>query len=91
MHKIIAWMDRTPLWLFVVFTATLGLAPWVPEPHIAEKIRWLFDGTLTRPLDILDLLLHALPWLLLGLKLSRESWKEAALRAQARRRLPEDR
>ncbi len=76
MNKFIAWIDRTPVWLFVIFVATLGLAPWVPEPHIAEKVRWLFHGELTRPLDIFDLVLHGFPWLLLGLKLGREVWHE---------------
>ncbi|MFO8154190.1 RND transporter [Thioalkalivibrio sp.] len=78
MNKLIAWIDRTPVWLFALLVATLGLAPWVPEPHIAEKIRWLFQGELTRPLDIFDLVLHAVPWLLLALKLSREVWLEYA-------------
>jgi hypothetical protein len=88
MNKFIAWVDRTPVWLFVAFVATLGLAPWVPEPHIAEKIRWLFQGELSRPLDIFDLLLHAVPWILLGLKLGREVWHEYAPRSRASE--PED-
>ncbi|WP_043739767.1 hypothetical protein [Thioalkalivibrio nitratireducens] len=76
MQMFISWVDRTPTWLFVVFVATLGLAPWVPEPHIVEKLRWLFHGELTRPLDIFDLLLHAVPWLLLAAKLGRETWND---------------
>jgi hypothetical protein len=82
MNKFIASIDRTPVWLFVVLVATLGLAPWVPEPHVAEKIRWLLQGELTRPLDIFDLLFHGLPWVLLGLKLGREAWHEYAPRVR---------
>lgn len=82
MKNFIAWIDRTPAWLFVLFVATLGLSPWVPEPHIAEKIRWLLQGELTRPLDIFDLLFHGLPWVLLGLKLGRETWFEFSPRAR---------
>jgi len=85
MNKIIAWIDRTPVWLFVLLVATLGLSPWVPEPHIVEKIRWLFQGELTRPLDIFDLVLHAVPWLLLGIKLSREVWLEYAPKRPAQK------
>ena len=48
---------------------TLGLAPFFPEPHILEKLRMLFSGTLQRPIDIFDLLLHAAPFILLGAKL----------------------
>ncbi|WP_018141856.1 MULTISPECIES: hypothetical protein [unclassified Thioalkalivibrio] len=73
MKAFVAWVDRTPLWLFAVFVATLGLSPYVPEPHIVEKIRWLFQGELTRPLDIFDLIMHAVPWLLMAFKLYRMS------------------
>ncbi|MGB5658375.1 MAG: RND transporter, partial [Thermoanaerobaculia bacterium] len=46
---------------------TLGLAPFAP-PHIVEKLRMLFRGTLVRPIDWLDLVFHGIPWLLLILK-----------------------
>jgi hypothetical protein len=46
----------------------LGLAPFVPEPHLVEKLRMLSQGALTRPIDIFDLLFHSLPLLLLLLK-----------------------
>ncbi|MGD1983861.1 MAG: RND transporter [Chromatiaceae bacterium] len=65
------WIDRQPLLLFVVLALTLGLAPFVPEPHLWEKLKMLAAGELRRPIDIFDLLLHATPWLLLGLKLTR--------------------
>lgn len=52
--------------LFLGFLcATLGLAPFVPEPHVIEKLRWLFTGAPFRPLDLFDLLLHGSPWVLL--------------------------
>ena len=65
------WIDRQPLLLFVLLALTLGLAPFVPEPHLWEKLKMLAAGELRRPIDIFDLLLHATPWLLLGLKLAR--------------------
>jgi hypothetical protein len=67
------WFDRQPLIIFVIAALTLGLAPFVPEPHLWEKLRMLMAGTLTRPLDIFDLLLHATPWALLLLKLYRQT------------------
>lgn len=36
----------------------LRLAPFVPEPHLVEKLRWLFTGHPFRPIDIFDLFLH---------------------------------
>lgn len=56
----------------IILALLLGLAPYVPEPHLVEKIRLLSQGQLTRPLDIFDLGYHALPLLLLLLKGVRE-------------------
>lgn len=47
----------------------LGFAPFVPQPHIVEKLRMLLVGTLKKPLDIFDLLWHAWPFLLLAYRL----------------------
>lgn len=66
-----AWLDKVPLALLIVLSLTLGLAPFYPEPHLWEKLKMLVQGTLTRPLDIFDLLLHASAPLLLILKLLR--------------------
>ncbi|WP_372720027.1 hypothetical protein [Novipirellula sp.] len=65
------WLDRIPLLLFLVAALTVGLAPFVPEPHLWEKLKMLASGTLKRPIDIFDLLLHATPWLLLIAKVVR--------------------
>lgn len=63
-------LDGLPVWALLILCLTLGLSPYVPEPHIWEKLKMLAAGTLTRPIDILDLLMHGLPWLLLALKLT---------------------
>jgi len=68
----LAWIDRQSLTLFILAAATLGLAPFVPEPHVWEKLKMLAAGTLGRPLDVFDLVLHAAPWLLLLIKLYRQ-------------------
>lgn len=66
-----AYLDQIPLHLLILAALTLGLAPFFPEPHIWEKLKMLAAGTLTKPIDIFDLLLHAAPWLLLVAKLAR--------------------
>jgi hypothetical protein len=68
------WLDRLSLGLLLIIALTLGLAPFVPEPHIWEKLKMLAAGTLVRPIDIFDLLLHGAPWLLLLAKLGRLMW-----------------
>ena len=72
-----AWLDKIPLSLLVLFSLLLGLAPFVPEPHLWEKLKMLAAGTLSRPIDIFDLLLHAAPWVLLALKLIRLATRKA--------------
>lgn len=66
-----AWLDEFPLTLIVMACLLLGLAPFVPEPHIWEKLKMLVAGTLVRPIDIFDLLLHSAPFIVLILKLIR--------------------
>ncbi|MEA2115998.1 MAG: RND transporter [Thermodesulfobacteriota bacterium] len=65
------WLDSIPLTALVIAAVILGGAPFVPEPHIIEKVRMLANGTLTKPIDIFDLAYHSLPILLLMLKLGR--------------------
>ena len=64
-------IDNLPLTALLLVALTLGLAPFSPQPHIVEKLGMLFDGSLSRPIDIFDLLLHGAPWILLALKLAR--------------------
>lgn len=65
------WLDRLPFAPLVAAALLLGLAPFVPEPHLVEKLRMLAQGSLRRPLDIFDLVFHLLPAALLLLKLGR--------------------
>lgn len=63
-------LARIPLSVLVFACLTLGLAPFVPEPHLWEKLKMLAAGELTQPMDLFDLALHGAPWLFLGLKLA---------------------
>ena len=66
------WLDRIPLLLLAALAIYMAIAPIQPEPHLVEKIRMLSQGTLSRPIDIFDLLMHATPLVLLVLKLWRK-------------------
>lgn len=66
-----AWLDNVPLQMIVVACLLLGLAPFFPEPHLWEKLKMLLAGTLVKPIDIFDLLLHGSPFVVLTLKLLR--------------------
>ena len=71
MHAM-RWLDKIPLYMLLIAALTLGLAPFVPQPHVVEKLQMLWGGTLSRPIDIFDLFLHGTPILLLLLKLLRK-------------------
>ena len=52
--------------LLLVACLTLGLAPFLPEPHIVGKIRWVLGGAHGMTgMDWFDLFLHGIPWLLM--------------------------
>lgn len=65
------WLDRIPYSILILAALFLGFAPFSPEPHLWQKLKMLADGTLVKPIDIFDMLLHAAPLLLLMLKLAR--------------------
>lgn len=73
-----SWLDSVSLPIVIMAALTLGLAPFVPEPHIVEKLRMLAAGQLVRPVDMFDLVLHGAPWLLLALKLIRMATAQQA-------------
>ena len=44
---------------------TLGLAPFLPEPHLFGKIRWIMGGAVgMQAMDWFDFALHGTPWVL---------------------------
>ena len=71
------WLDDISITYLVIACLTLGLAPFVPEPHIWEKLKMIAAGELSRPIDIFDLIMHGVPWVLLILKLIRTTMQSA--------------
>lgn len=52
--------------LALMGSLTLGLAPFIPEPHLFGKIRWVAGGAVgMKAIDWFDLLIHGAPWLAL--------------------------
>lgn len=69
MTRFLRWA-RPHLLLFLGASLTLGLAPFLPEPHLWQKLSWLASGGKGMVwYDYFDLILHASPWILLGLAL----------------------
>lgn len=65
------FVDKIPLQTLIVMSIFLGLAPFIPEPHVWQKLKMLMTGDLVRPLDIGDLLFHLAPSILLFIKVKR--------------------
>jgi hypothetical protein len=50
----------------IVLCLTLGLAPFLPEPHILGKLRWIMGGANGMLfMDWFDVVLHGFPFILL--------------------------
>ncbi len=64
------WLENLPFSTLIIISLALGLAPFAPEPHLWEKLKMLFDGGLTKPIDIFDLFMHGTPVILLIIKTS---------------------
>jgi hypothetical protein len=63
------FLNRLDWAVLIIAAVLLGLAPFLPEPHLVEKLKMLARGTLRRPIDILDLFFHLSPLVLIALKL----------------------
>jgi len=62
------FLQKIPYQPLIIAAIILGLAPFSPAPHLFEKMQMLVHGSLTRPIDLFDLLFHLSPSLLLLLK-----------------------
>ena len=74
------WIDRIPMLWLVGIAVYLAGAPFVPEPHLVEKWRMLMQGSLSKPIDIFDFLLHTVPMVVLAIRL----WRDAQRRSQGK-------
>lgn len=66
------WIDRIPLLGLILLALWMAVAPVTPEPHILEKLRMLGQGSLSKPIDMFDLLMHGTPLVVLAIRLWRQ-------------------
>ncbi|MEM9329200.1 MAG: hypothetical protein AAGA85_26290 [Bacteroidota bacterium] len=70
--------DNPHLRIALVLSLTLGLAPFIPEPHLFGKVRWVLGGAVgMQPMDYFDLAMHGTPWAYLVVVVAVEAWKLA--------------
>lgn len=72
-----------PFPILIAITVLMLGAPFVPEPHLVEKARMAMNGTLTRPIDIFDVVWHLLPAVLLVWKTVLWRRERAAVKDQS--------
>ena len=67
---------KKQLFTWLIASLTLGLAPFVPEPHIVGKIRWVAGGAVGMTgMDWFDLVFHGFPWVFLAFFLGKAAWQ----------------
>lgn len=72
-------MLKDKLGLIVILCLTLGLAPFVPEPHLWGKLKWVMGGAKGMELlDWFDFFWHGFPFILLLLALIGEFFPRAS-------------
>lgn len=71
--NMLKFLDNMSLFSLVFLAVILGITPYPmeAEPHSIQKITMLINGELSKPIDILDLIFHITPTILLGIKLYR--------------------
>lgn len=70
-----SWIRKFPTPMLAIIAIMMAIAPFPSgdapwQPHLWEKINMLMQGDLRRPIDILDLIMHSTPLVLLVLKLT---------------------
>jgi hypothetical protein len=68
----LAFLDTIPYSILILIAILMLLAPFKPMPHVLEKMIMLKNGTLSKPLDIFDLIFHLIPTIILLLKIFRD-------------------
>ena len=52
--------------LWLMLSLTLGLAPFLPEPHIFGKVSWIIGGAVgMKAMDWFDFIQHVFPFVLM--------------------------
>lgn len=65
------WLDQISWSLLLPAAILLALAPFLPEPHLVEKLKLLAAGDLSRPIDIFDLFFHGSGLVVILIKVTR--------------------
>lgn len=65
------WIDKIPLVFLTGVALLLAVLPLHSTPHLFEKLGMLVQGTLVKPIDIFDLLMHGTPAVLLVIRVAR--------------------
>ena len=63
------YLDEMPYWMLIVGALLMLGAPFVPQPHIVEKIIMLKNGELKKAIDIFDMFFHLIPTIILIIKI----------------------
>ncbi len=66
------WIDKIAIAPLAIVAIMMAVLPFNATPHLIEKLGMLADGSLQRPIDIFDLLMHGTPVALLIIRLYRQ-------------------
>jgi hypothetical protein len=72
MNTIFQWIDGISYTPLIFAAILLGLAPFVPMPHLYEKWLMFRNGELHKWIDIFDVFYHLIPFIIIAIKFYRQ-------------------
>jgi len=74
-NKLAAFIDRLPTLPIIIIGVWMGLAPFVPEPHLVQKFLMFVNNDPFKLIDVFDVFMHGGLAALAILKIWREMEK----------------
>ncbi|MDH3335594.1 MAG: hypothetical protein OEL50_03015 [Rhodospirillaceae bacterium] len=56
--KLAAFIDRLPTFPTILIGVWMGLAPFIPEPHLVQKFFMAINGVPFKAIDVFDVFMH---------------------------------
>lgn len=67
-RRVGGWVSQLSWALLIPLALLAAAAPITPQPHLVQKFEMFMAGTLTKPIDLFDVVFHLSPTLLIAIK-----------------------
>ena len=78
-EKLINFIDGLPAFPTIIIGVWMGLAPFMPEPHLVQKFLMAMNGDAFKLIDVFDVFMHGSLGAIAILKI----WRILSMRSNA--------